>query len=97
MIVHQRGSKVMDKKMEMAYEMRHICAWFIYLSLPRLGVMNDSVLTQVEGYSYMGGRERERETETDSKRGRDRKRVRGWIIDDTNFSKRVIKIQEIGE
>lgn len=39
--------------------------------------MNDSVLTQVEGYSYMGGRERKRKTETDSKRGRDRKRVRG--------------------
>lgn len=29
----------MDKKMEMAYEMRHICVWFIYLSLPRLGVL----------------------------------------------------------
>lgn len=27
----------MDKKMDMAYEMRHIWAWFIYLSLPRLG------------------------------------------------------------
>lgn len=29
----------MDKKMERAYEMRHICARFIYLSLPRLGVL----------------------------------------------------------
>lgn len=38
--------------------------------------MNDSVLTQVEGYSRMGGRERE--TETDSKRGEDRKKSEGY-------------------
>lgn len=29
----------MDKKTGMAYEMRHICAWFMYLSLARLGVL----------------------------------------------------------
>lgn len=27
----------MDKKKGMAYEMSHICAWFMYLSLPRQG------------------------------------------------------------
>lgn len=43
--------------------------------------MNDSMLTQAEGYSRMRNRERER----DRQRGWNRKRGMGWIIDDINF------------
>lgn len=72
----------------------YMCLVYLFIPAQAGCVMNDSVLTQVEGYSRMGGKEWE--TETDSNRDRDRKRVREWIIDDTNFSQRVIKMQEIG-
>lgn len=50
--------------MEIAYEMGHICAQFIYLSPPRLFAVNDSVFTHVERYSCMGGKESETESKS---------------------------------
>lgn len=52
----------MNEEMEMAYEIRHICACFFLLVISaQTGVggcvVNDSVLTHVEGYSRMGGKE----------------------------------------
>lgn len=49
----------MDKRTWTACEMRHISAWFMYLSGC---VLNDSTLTQVEGYSRMRNGERQAET-----------------------------------
>lgn len=46
-----------------------MCQVYLFISAQTGCVMNDSVLTQVEGYSHMRGSERE--TETDSKRERE--------------------------